>query len=157
MQVGVMITNGGPHSPEKWAAATSGEIIKIAADASEEEVVLENGRRVKKKRVDVIDGRRIELRIMDVLADVHRNVQEAERSKIVADPTRADEKVPDPFEHDIEATTTAICATANGTMFEEYFGRPAVKKHIREVLASHFATSMHIERSWHRDRSKTAA
>jgi len=33
MQVGIMITNNGPHSAEYWATVTAGQIIQIAADA----------------------------------------------------------------------------------------------------------------------------
>jgi hypothetical protein len=143
MQPGFLITDGGPHPSEKWAIATAGQIIQIAADA---------------KGVQAIEGRKLELKIIDVLEGHHDEVQKKERAQLAG--KGADKRAAadvDPFEHDIEAKMKDICAAAKGTPFEAHFGMPETQKHIMEVLASHFATSMSIERSWYRDRAAKSA
>ncbi|QAY96716.1 hypothetical protein CWB41_14050 [Methylovirgula ligni] len=142
MQVGLLITNGGPHSAEKWAAASAAQIIQIGAEA---------------KGVEALEGRKLELKIIDLLEDHHAAVQTAERDALKDDPAARLETAIDPEGHDLDTKVEAIATLARGTPFEAHFASDTVKRHVREVLASHFATSIHIERSWHRDRNPAPA
>lgn len=141
MKVGFMITEGGPHSAEKWPAVTASQIIQIAAEASGEQAVA---------------GRRLELKILDILEAHHKAVAAHECCKL-------DDHGTDRYEHEIccdehlEAPVNEIVAAAKGTPFEAHFAAQRTQDYIRAVLNQHFSTSMHIERCWHDKRRADAA
>lgn len=136
MRVGVMVTEGGPHSPDTWAEATADQIIDISADAPDTK--LAEARMFREKLVEILSGH-------------HQLVQEQERGQI-------DEQGHARLIHDldvsecVDAPAAEIVETARGLSFESHFAKPETQAYLRQVLGSHFATSMHIERSWHADR-----
>lgn len=140
MQTGILVTNGGPHPADKWAAQTAAQIIQIGADASGEQAIA---------------ARKFELVILDILEDHHGKVQTHERGKITEHGTARFAHPLDSAEH-VDAPFQAIVAASKGTLFESHFAKPEVQAHIRNVLASHFATSMDIERSWFADDGSAA-
>ncbi len=134
----ILITDGGPHPAEKWAVITAGAIIDVAESA--------------RGKPSAIEGRKLELKIIDILEGHHAKVQEHERGAIKKHGVARLEHPIDPTEH-LDTPFDEIVAAAKGTMFESYFAKPEVRDSLRNVLGQHFATSMHIERSWHADRN----
>jgi hypothetical protein len=135
MQVGFLITNGGTHDASKWAAATASQIIQIAADASGEQAIA---------------GRKLELRLLDILETYHGKVQDEEKGHLERVGAAYYET---PLGHDdcVEACFQEILAASKGTLFESHFAREDVQNHVKEVVHRDFATVQEIERKWHKD------
>lgn len=137
MQVGVMITNGGPHPAEKWAQVTADQIIDIGSTA---------------KGALLTEAHTFRTMIVQTLADHHTKVQTHERGQLESAGDDHLGTALDPTAHIAGAVDEIIEAT-KGTSFEAHFAQPHVREYLERVLGSHFATSMHIERSWHADRN----
>lgn len=136
MQVGIMKTDGGPHSAEKWAVVTAGQILQVASDS---------------ESLQAIEGRRLELKIIDILVDHHTEVQTEERGKLAEHGCGRLGHELDCECHNLDDKVEQIANAAKGTAFEAHFAKPETKAYIRNVLGQHFATSMDIERSYHAD------
>lgn len=134
MRVTTMITNGGVHPPEKWAVVTANEIIQVATDATSQQAM---------------DGRKLELRIIEILEKHHAKVQTHERGKIKEHKHQRLVQVLDPTEH-VPAALEEIIQASAGTSFEAYFA--GKKDYLTLLLSQHFATNMHIERSQYADK-----
>ncbi len=140
MQFGVMITNNGAHPADKWAAQTAGsicELIQVDDSSSSPEAV--KARMAKP---------RLELAMTEALLDHHAHVQESEKDHL-AEHGDADH---DPDDDVVEEAVSAIESAAVGTPFEEHFAKQQTKDVVRSIVKSHFATSMDIERGWHKSR-----
>ena len=135
----VLITNGGPHSAEKWAEATASHIVAIAEHVAGE------------KRAQAV---KLEAAVIDILEGHHTSVQVGERGKIA-------EVGHDRLAHDLDPehhlvlddVIADIAAAAKGTPWEADFAKPEMTENLRVLLSSHFATSMYIERTLHADRN----
>lgn len=136
MDVRILVTNGGPHSAEKWAITTASQLIQIGADSAS---------------VQAIEGRKLELKLIDILEGHHGDVQKHERGQIEEHGVARLCHDLDCECHDLDAKVAEIAAAAQGTIFEEHFSKPEVQQYVRGVLKQHFLTSMDIERSWHAD------
>jgi hypothetical protein len=132
----VMITNGGAHPPELWAQATAQHIAPINPKLS--------GRRYSA-------ALELQLAIAAALEPHHGNVQTIEKGKLTADPAHLLTDL-DPEPH-LDDVIKVILAIAKGTEWEAHFARADVQAAIRLEVGVHFATSQHIERSWHVDRN----
>lgn len=141
MQPKIMITNGGPHPAEAWAELTAGEIIQIAEDNSSDMAKA---------------GRRLELKIIDVLEGFYVNVQAAEEAHLDADGDGRLESPLDGKEHDPTEVVSGIAAAAAGTPFASHFARPDVAQRIRDVVAHHAGLAMDVSRSWYADGTDSA-
>ena len=98
--------------------ATAGQIIQIAADAAGEQA---------------IEGRRLELKILDILERHHGVVQDEEK--------RGLEKFGvDRYEHSINVWDRVneafdeILAASKGTHFKSHFMKEEVQEHVKEVF-----------------------
>ena len=136
MLIGVLKTDGGAHSSEKLAIATTGQIIQIGADAS---------------GTDVLEARRLENQIIDYLEKYHASVQSYERDKLAKVGTKHLSSPLDPEDHDIDKIVDGVILLAKGSVFEEHFAKPEVRQWIRGVVCHWTSTAKHIERSWHAD------
>lgn len=136
--VQIMITNGGPHSHEKWAIATAQQIIEIGANATS---------------TQAMDARKLENKIIDLLEVHHQEVQENERAMIK---DRGHDRLSEDLAFDVsdrvDGPVSQIVSASVGTPFEAHFAKPEVQAYLRDLIATHFRTSMQIERSWHADR-----
>lgn len=130
MQVGIMITNGGTHPPEKWAAMTVSQIISISKTATGEAATL---------------ARKLELRFLDILEDAHREVQNAEKTALNAVGIDHLRTALNPVPY-VEPALDKIVAAAEGTAHEVHFKTDEIKNYLRKTLAQHFGNVMHIER-----------
>lgn len=138
MKVGVMITEGGPHPPEKWAEQTAEQIIDIVETAPE---------------ALLSEARAFRAQIVEILTVHHATVQETERNLLEASGA-AHHAVPiDPSPH-LADPVDAIIAAAQDKSFAEHFNKPETRAYLEQTIGSHFATAMHVERSWHRDRTQ---
>ena len=139
MSVGILITNGGTHPPEKWAAITANDIcnliqIEDTAPASA-----------------TIDKEELRVRLLRLLFDLHGNVQGAERDALAYDIGRLSNKI-DPTPH-LEYAVSCVSDAAKGTLFEDHFKKPTTQVWLHNVIGQHFADEMHIERLHFADKN----
>ena len=141
MKVGVMITNGGTHPPEKWAEQSADQIID-AIQLEPTYVAYEAALQGKNLLRD---------KVRDALVGLHGQVQSKERGYLQASSGHLAEPL-DPSDH-IDEALAAVNAAIAGSMFASHYAKPDTQLYIKNVLASHFSSSMHIERSWHADKN----
>jgi hypothetical protein len=136
MQVGVLITEGGPHPPEKWADVTAGQIIDISAQA--QGPMLAEANEFRAKLVQLLTGHH------DLVQQHERDRLEQHHDYMMAplDPTQ---HLDDPVEE--------IVRLSRGTSFQGHFAKPETQRYLRECLAHNFASAMHVERLWHCDQN----
>lgn len=134
MQVGIMISNGSTHSPEKWSSATCGQIIQIAADAAGEQA---------------FEGRRLELKLLDIMEKYYATIQSEEKEGLsrygtdrYSHPINISDHVSEAFDE--------VMAASKGSLFESHFMKEEVKEHVREVIRKDMQSIIEIERSWHK-------
>lgn len=142
----LLVTNGGPHPADKWAAITAhqiGDLIQIDEHSASPEAV---AARIAKPKLMTA--------ITEALAGHHHAVQKHERGKIdehgherLSHSLDAREHVPATLD---EAFRDVMLCTKDSA-FKAHFDQAHVQDVVRGILGSHFATSMHIERSWHAD------
>lgn len=141
MQTSVLITNGGPHSAEKWAECTASHLIQIGDHVSGEQLA---------------GARKLELAILNILEGHHETVQSGETALLTGlkakDVGARLAVAPDAGEHlDVDAAVGEVVAAAAGTDFEPHFALPKTQAYIRAVLTQHFNTNIDIARQWHAD------
>lgn len=139
MRVSILKTDGGPHSPGKWATATAGQIIEIAASASADQEA---------------EGRRLELQIIDILEKYHSLVQESERNALETKGSGHLDHYHNPNIHvNVQEVVNEIVTAGRTTQWAPHFENQEVVNHIYNTIATDMATSMHIERQYHCDRN----
>jgi hypothetical protein len=139
MEVGIMITNNGPHSAEKWAETTSSHIVTIADSL------------VGEKRGAAI---KLQAAVYDVLVGHHTTVQEGERNKIKEFGVARLQHDMTPDDHvKVDDVLADIIAAAKGTPWESDFQKPEFAERLHQLLVDHFMSNAFIERSWHSDRN----
>ncbi len=143
--IGVLITNGGPHSADQWAEATASHIVSIADHVAGE------------TRTAAI---KMQAAIIDILAEAHNHCQCGERDMLARHGTERLHRDLNPNGHlrftgagDIDETIDKIVAVSVGTQWETDFADPSMRNHLRMVLEQHLKSNMDIERSWHADRN----
>jgi hypothetical protein len=147
MQVGIMVTDGGAHPPEKWARTTaymlSHDLIRI-----DENSASQLAQELREAR-DHLNSK-----LYRILKPHHENVQGGERSALMANGSERLAKV-DISEHvNVDAVLAAVVEEAKiHPLIFAHFSQDHVKDAIRQRLAMDFATVMHIEHSWHADRN----
>jgi hypothetical protein len=143
MQVGVLITDGGPHSADKWALATTNQIMQAAFSSAAAETA---------------GARKFEIALLDILGPHHDKVQKHERGKIEEHGLDRLGHPIDPREHCAEVVAEITAAarragTVEGVDLGAHFSKPDVQAALAGLIGAHFASSMDIERSWHADRN----
>ncbi len=136
-----MVTNGGPHPPEKWAAVTT----KAIADL----IVIEPSAPTQA----VIDKREFEAALFNKLVDLHEHVQTTERMMLANHAERHRHVPIDPKDY-ASSAVRSIMEIVDKTRFAAHFAKPEVQAFLHNVTGQHFANSAHIERSWHADRNR---
>jgi hypothetical protein len=132
-----MITDGGPHSTEKWAEATASHIVQIAEHVA------------GTHRASAV---KLEAAIIDILEGHHTTVQSGERAKIAEHGHARLLHDNDPEHHlSLEEAVADIINAAAGTPWEDDFLGMGLD--LMHLLASHFKTNIHIERAYHADRN----
>ena len=132
----VLKTDGGPHSPEKWAVATAEHICPID---------------------DKVDGdrllaaKKLQTAIAEALMPHHDKVQATERGHLHAKGDDHFDNPLDPTQH-LDEAMAAIIGAAKGTPWEAHFSQADVQAAIRHEVGTHFASAMDIERQIHADK-----
>jgi len=139
MKVGILKTDGGPHSAEDWAMATAGMLLPMDN--------LSGGK--------LLQAQRLQIAVAEALVPHHATVQNAEREHLLANGANHYD-VALGAGQDVDAAMTAVQAAGAGTPWEEHLKDPKVVAAMREVIHNHFMTAQHIERSWHKDRAAAA-
>lgn len=136
MEVGVLITNGGPHSAEDWAMATARHVVIIGEGMQADKSIL---------------ALKLQATVAEVLVKHYAALQDAEKQKLAADSAHLE--TPLEAEAEANAAIADIAEASKGTPFEAHFADAEVQNAMRYVIASHFMTAQDIERSWHLDRN----
>lgn len=154
MQVSIMKTSGGPHSAEKWAMTTVGQIMQAVFGIANAETVSQ---------------RKLEIAMLDALEHHHGVVQKHERDQIAKDGVNRLAHTLDPSNHVDDPIADLVTATKAVGQVEmadpdnpgqtkkvdvaAHFARADVQEQLKLLIGNHFATSMDIERSFHADRN----
>lgn len=133
MQLGILATDYGKHSADKWAAHTAGYVISIATTAS---------------GVQEIEGRRLENKIFELLAKIHQAAMDHEQAKLAEFGAERHDHPHEPGDFANQAINE-ISEAAKDTIFHEHFEKPETVNYLMPVLLEHFAAAMEIERQWH--------
>jgi hypothetical protein len=144
MIVGLLITDGGPHPPEKLAGATVQRICddfrEHAPNAAYHEVM------------------EFRDRIDKLLSGHHRMIQDAERSALRTEgPGRlssridTDAFIPDALDDLLHAANEKVDGNPRWPTLAGYFTRPETQRYFTDILHMEFHQNIHIERSWHAD------
>lgn len=139
--IGILVTDGASnHAPEKWAEATADQIVQILESAPETRVA---------------EARDFRGKLIDILTGHHAKVQQHERGQIDEHGSARLGHALEPAQH-VEDPVSEIVEAASGYSFADHFRAPQTQEYLRNVLSSHFGTSMHIERSLHADANPDA-
>lgn len=133
----VLITNHGPHSPEKWADATASMIFPVDPNVEGDRLLA---------------ARRVQMKITEALVPHHEKMQSREREHLGGD---GDKRMFAPYDgkdHADEAMSGVIDAL-KGTPWEEKASNEEWLNIVRNLITQHFNDAQHIERSWHAIRN----
>ena len=151
MQVGFMVTNGGPHPADRWADMTTDTILGLLVDANPDDAspaaaaARQAKRDLRPKLFDIMLGHH------DVVQANERKGLPAEVKNIAAARAHLADPIKMPDQWGIENKVLALLAT---TPWKDHFAKPDVAQVIRNIVRQHTADVMHIERRWHHDRLK---
>src|ERR1019366_6519972 len=110
MEIGIMVTNGGPHPADKWAEVTASHIVTVADSLSGER----RGAAIK-----------LQSAVYDMLLGHHTTVQNGERAKIKEFGVARLQHDMTPDDHvNIDDVVAEIIAATVGTPWEEQFKYP---------------------------------
>jgi hypothetical protein len=130
----ILITNGGPHPPEKWAMTTAERIFDIGSTITGDRL---------------LQAQKFQIAIAEVLLPHHDKIQTTERQKL-SDNTK-NILAPYKVTSYLDAIMKDIKRIAKGTPWQKHFATPAVVAAVRNVIAGDIATELHVERLWHAD------
>ena len=137
----IIVTNGGPHPPDRWADTTVEaimDLIRIPDDSVTAEAL--TARQAK---------RGLSPKLFAILLPHHDGVQRQHRGalkKVKA--SQVGEQI-DVTPH-MDAADQALAALA-ATPFAAHFAEPHVQEVVRQIIGSHTASVIDIERRWHAD------
>jgi hypothetical protein len=129
-----LITNNGPHPPEKWAMTTSETIFDLSATSMMGESLLK--------------AQKMRILIAECLLPHHMNVQSNEKKNLLDNDYIIS---PHDVSDYVEKATSDIVSISKGTPWESHFSDLKVQEAVKIVLANHFSTVQHIERLWYAD------
>lgn len=130
-----MATDGGPHSPSKWAEATTQQILDAPADHP------------------------LRAKVLEILRWHHAEVQGRER-RLLHEQGAARLEAPFSTPETIEQLNVAageIAGAVHDAGFRDYYEDSKKLIHLMSTLGKDFATSMNIERLWFRERAQKDA
>ena len=142
----LLITNGGPHPADKWAAISAAEICDL--------VQIDHQAISEAAAVARIAKPKLQSAIAEALMGHHDVVQKNERSAIEKFGSARLSHSIDPRDHvpkTLDEAVKAVVVCAAASPFKTHFAKPDVIEAVTGILGSHFASAMHIERGWHAD------
>lgn len=146
MEIGILITDGGPHPADKWAALTAKTICDLLQVDENSVTPLAVAARKAKPR--------LQLDLADALEAVYLANQEDEQARVKKNIDNGALPAIDPTDGPhLDAAMAALINAAKPTPFAGHFGVPEVTTAVRNILAQHLGDISHIEHSWHADRN----
>lgn len=142
----LMITDGGPHPADKWAAISAAEICDL--------IVIDQKAISPEAAAARIAKPVLQSAIAAALMGHHAAVQKHERGAIEKHGHDRLSHSIDPRDHVPKTLAEAVkdvALCAAESPFKAHFAQAAVTEAVRGILGSHFSSAMHIERSWHAD------
>ena len=133
---GVLITNGGAHPADKWAAATASHIVSVADNVG-------GGQKAAAVK--------LEAAIIDILEKHHNLAQKGERFAIQADASRVAETLSAQDHTDLMTAADEIITEIKATPWAAVADTEEFKLGVVAVLRSHIQTNMQIERQIYAD------
>lgn len=140
-----LVTNGGPHPADKWAAVTAKEISDlIKVDASSDSPQAVEARRALP---------RFALDLADAIEGLHAQVQQSARNPAAAaakgwfgrKAAPADGERPGLDTASVEAALAAVVNVSASTPFAAHFAQSHVQDVVRRILAQHMTTIVDLE------------
>lgn len=140
--VTLLVTNGGPHPSDKWAALAANKIADLVQIDENSSTELAAAARKSKPRFAIA--------LADVLEPVFDDVMGAERSGVDAGTITLRHQ---PFSVDafIDGAVRSIADAATETPFSGHYADHDVQFVIRNILKQHFIDAANIQRSWSLD------
>ena len=137
MLAGVLVTEGGPHSADKWATITVDQIVRVGPNATPE-------------TRSTAEALKAKLRV--IVEQLHQAVMDDERTLLDYDGDGRLGSPLDPTEFREDAVAAVVAATKDSP-WAAHFEKPEVQDYLGRLLMQHFSSIMDIERSWHADKS----
>lgn len=141
MQVSVLVTNGGEHSPKQWAYGTASRLVNVDSSVIDDRF---------------IEAEEMRLAVTKVLMKHHADVQDSEHAALAANADAHLQTDIDAQGH-VDAAMADILEAAKGTRWETQFSDPETQPQIRQLLETDFRTSKQHKREWHQHRANAAA
>jgi hypothetical protein len=135
----LLVTDGGPHPPDKWAALAAkklGDLIDIDRQSSSDEAA--QARKAKP---------RLMLDWEDALEPLFDTATQDEAARVESGliATRFDAFDADQY---VVGASNAVLAASSATVFAEHFNQPDVQLVVGNILKQVFLDAMNIQRSW---------
>lgn len=137
--VSVLITDGGPHPPAKWAQVTAEHLIRTDSPLAQQHIA-----QTLRLRADV----------MDILVRHHEAAQQHERRMLQHD---RHFDMPHDSCTDFLGLLREIQAAASGTVWQAHLARDDVIQAIHGVVHEHTTGLRHVERLWHAEGNPSEA
>lgn len=138
---GFMITDGGPHPPEKWADATTQQIANL--------IVVEPSAPVQVSA----DKSEFVSELFKLLCAAHTQIQKRERDRLACNGGGHLATALDVRAASAVATRRVMDLAQTFPRFAEHFSKPETLAVIYAAVGQHFADNAHIERCWYADRN----
>jgi hypothetical protein len=146
MRVGIMSTNHGTHSPEKWAAETAAQLVDVIH--IEPTSIVFDAMSIAKAQ--------FEADLAIALVDSHVEVSTDETDALNEGSLDRLNQPLVPGDDHLNQAVDKVLQIADKSMFASHFRKPEVKVFVRSTVGSHFVTVRHIHRSWHADKHPEA-
>lgn len=134
-----LITNGGPHPADKWAAVVASKIVGfIQIDEQSNSEAATAARKAKP---------RFAIAISDAVEPVFEQVMQSEKSKVEAGAITARN---DAFQvsDQVSQAFDAVISAASTTPFSEHFKLADVREIVRNIVTQNILDAANISRSW---------
>lgn len=137
MDVSVLVTDGGPHPPDKWAALAARRIVDLVQiDEQSDSEAAATARKAKP---------RLAITLSDDIETYFASVMAAEDAG-VASGSIAERGAPFDVSADLDAAVAAVTSAASPVF--QHFADPEVQSVVRNILTQLFLDAANIQRSW---------
>jgi len=137
--VNFLVTNGGPHPPDKWAALTGNKIADLVqVDELSDSDIAASARKAKP---------RFAIALADALEPIFGQVGAAERASVKSGDVTLRHA---PFHVDgfLDPAISAVTGASASTPFASHFALSDVQAVVRNIIKQNFIDAANIERSW---------
>lgn len=135
MQTKVLVTNGGPHSPDDLGLVTAEQITDTDPDISQERNIA-----AQKIRID----------IAGIMSGYHRVNQDEERARLQANEISCAEQEEALVDRALQEVTVATAYSP----WQLHYRKPDVQRVVRHIISKDLQHARHIERQWHHQSTK---